>query len=288
MLICWRGAQVRQLARGLCPDLSNMIQSPGSTSGCCNTAPVLSASIIDAIPDEAILANERTGLPTFGPFVLNGEEVPAGFAARLSHKRVGNSGWKANIGNCPEFVRVAWANELGLGNTLLAQPASLSKPDYRPRRLDLTDEQCDQMTAFIAWLPRPQEVIPGSPSCPRAVAGEKHFKQIGDANCHTPDLAEAQVIYSDLLVHQMGRGLVAVDPPMEKSRRTRQRSRTPTVARRPQANGARRRCGVLQIPLPIFTTAEQRPWPRPSSCTPVRRRRLRIASRVSPTSSKKS
>ena len=64
------------------------------------------------------------------------------------------------------------------------------------------------MTAYIASLPRPQEVIPSSPAdAARAVAGKKHFKQIGCANCHTPDLAEAQGIYSDLLLHQMGEGL---------------------------------------------------------------------------------
>ncbi|HUE17704.1 MAG TPA: di-heme oxidoredictase family protein [Planctomycetaceae bacterium] len=181
---------------------------PGIDIGQRNTPALFGASIIDAIPDEAILANERNQRLTFGPFVLKGEEAPAGRAARLSHKRVGKFGWKANIGNLSEFVRVACANELGLSNPLQAQPASLSKPDYRPRRLDLTDQQCDQMTAFIASLPRPQEVIPASPAeAARAVAGKKHFKQIGCANCHTPDLAEAQAIYSDLLVHQMGEGL---------------------------------------------------------------------------------
>ena len=135
-------------------------------------------------------------------------QVPAGRAAKLSHKRVGKFGWKANIGNLSEFVRVACANELGLGNPLQAQPASLSQPEYRPRGLDLTDQQCDQMTAFIASLPRPREVIPDSAAeAARAVAGKKHFKQIGCTNCHTPDLAEAQGIYSDLLLHEMGEGL---------------------------------------------------------------------------------
>ena len=136
------------------------------------------------------------------------KKFPRDCAAKLSHKRVGKFGWKANIGNLSEFVRVACANELGLGNPLQAQPASLSQPDYRPRGLDLTDQQCDQMTAFIASLPRPREVIPASAAeAARAVAGKKHFKQIGCTNCHTPDLAEAQGIYSDLLLHQMGEGL---------------------------------------------------------------------------------
>ena len=123
-------------------------------------------------------------------------------------KRVGKFGWKANIGNLPEFVRVACANELGLGNPLQAQPASLSQPAYRPPGLDLTDQQCDQMTAFIASLPLPREVMPSSAAeAASAVAGKKHFKQIGCINCHTADLAEAQGLYSDLLLHEMGEGL---------------------------------------------------------------------------------
>ena len=155
-----------------------------------------------------------------GLSVLNGEQVPAGRAAKLSRKRVGKFGWKANIGNLSEFVRVACANELGLGNPLQAQPASLSQPAYRPRGLDLTDQQCDQMTAFIASLPRPREVIPSSAAeAARAVAGKKHFKQIGCINCHTADVAEAQGIYSDLLLHEMGEGLAAAAADsMEKSR----------------------------------------------------------------------
>ena len=173
-----------------------------------NTPALFGASVIDAIPDAAILANERNQHVKLGLSVLNGEQLPAGRAAKLSRKRVGKFGWKANIGNLSEFVRVACANELGLGNPLQAQPASLSQPAYRPRGLDLTDQQCDQMTAFIASLPLPREVMPPSAAeAARAVAGKKHFKQIGCINCHTADLADAQGIYSDLLLHEMGEGL---------------------------------------------------------------------------------
>jgi CxxC motif-containing protein (DUF1111 family) len=173
-----------------------------------NTPALFGASVIDAIPDAAILANERNQRLKLGMSALNGEAISAGRAAKLTRKRVGKFGWKANIGDLSEFVRVACANELGLGNPLQAQPASLSQPGYRPRGLDLTDQQCDQMTAYIASLPTPREVIPSSPAeAARAVAGKKHFKQIGCVDCHTPDLAEAQGLYSDLLLHEMGEGL---------------------------------------------------------------------------------
>ena len=187
-------------------------------------------------------------------------------------------------------MRVACANELGLGNPLQAQPASLSQSGYRPRGLDLTDQQCDQMTAFIASLPLPREVIPSSAAeAARSVAGKKHFKQIGCINCHTADVAEAQGIYSDLLLHEMGEGLggggggfygeepsdPSAEPDIDGGSTSPSEWRTPPL------------WGVADS-APIFTTAEQPPWPRPSSCTPVKRRRPRIASRVSPMSSKKS
>jgi len=59
-----------------------------------------------------------------------------------------SSAGKQNVGSLSEFVRVACANELGLGNPAQAQPVSLSKRSYRPRGLDLTDQQCDQITAL--------------------------------------------------------------------------------------------------------------------------------------------
>ena len=196
--------------RAQVPPITQAVTTPEFDMGQRNAPALFGASIIDAIPDAAILANERNQRPMLRLAVLNGEEFPAGRAAKLSKDRVGKFGWKANIGNLAEFVRVACANELGLGNPLQAQPASLSQPEYRPRGLDLTDQQCDQMTAFIASLPRPREVIPTSAAeAARAVAGKKHFKQIGCINCHTADLADAQGIYSDLLLHEMGEGLGA-------------------------------------------------------------------------------
>lgn len=216
--------QLPKKSRPTLADLETLLPKPGNPSagvqtvravvvpeidiGQRNTPALFGASVIDAIPDAAILANERNQRHNRGLSVLNGETVPAGRAAKLPRKRVGKFGWKANVGDLSEFVRVACANELGLGNPLQAQPASLSQPAYRPRGLDLTDQQCDQMTAYIASLPLPRELIPSSAAeAARAVAGKKHFKQIGCTNCHTPDLAEAQGLYSDLLLHEMGEGL---------------------------------------------------------------------------------
>jgi CxxC motif-containing protein (DUF1111 family) len=106
-------------------------------------------------------------------------------------------------------VQAACANELGLGNPGAAQPRPLGKPDYVSPGLDLTAEQCDQLTAFVASLPRPVERLPEDYSArEQAKAGKKLFRTIGCADCHTPDLGSVEGIYSDLLLHRMGQTLV--------------------------------------------------------------------------------
>src|SRR6185437_3299292 len=106
------------------------------------------------------------------------------------------------------FVQAACANELGLGNPGQAQPRPLSKPWYQPGGYDLTLEQCDQITAFVASLPRPIERLPDE-SLLRgdAVEGKQVFHRIGCADCHMADVGEVKGLYSDLLLHDMGQPL---------------------------------------------------------------------------------
>jgi CxxC motif-containing protein (DUF1111 family) len=74
--------------------------------------------------------------------------------------------------------------------------------------MDLTQEQCDQLTAFCASLPRPVERLPEeSLAAEAAVAGKKLFSSIGCADCHTPNMGSIEGLYSDLLVHRMGQDL---------------------------------------------------------------------------------
>ncbi len=185
-----------------------------------NTPALFGANLIDAVPDRLIIANERKQRLKWGLSDSDTDDYPVGRAIRLSEGHVGKFGWKANVGSLSEFVRVACANELGLGNPAQAQPVSLSKTAYRARGLDLTNEQCDQITAFVASLPQPKEVVPDSPEeARRAASGKSLFGSIGCADCHSADLGEVKGIYSDLLLHRMGSGLVGGgtygDPPPE-------------------------------------------------------------------------
>jgi CxxC motif-containing protein (DUF1111 family) len=174
-----------------------------------NTPALFGANLIDAIPDQTIIANERTERLKWGLSDSDTDDFPVGRALRLVDGHVGRFGWKAQTTSLAGFVRAACANELGLGNPSQAQPVSMAKRDYRAPGLDLTDKQCDQLTAFVATLGRPYEEIPESPELARqAAAGKKRFHTIGCTDCHKADVGEAKGIYSDLLLHRMGQTLV--------------------------------------------------------------------------------
>jgi CxxC motif-containing protein (DUF1111 family) len=158
-----------------------------------NTPALFGAGLIDAIPDHVIIANEITS---------------KGRAPRLPDGRVGRFGWKGQMARLSDFVQAACANELGLSNPGHPQPQSLANPSYQPRGLDLSQLQCDQLTAFVAALPQPVEKLPVAPWRRQdAAAGKNLFAKIGCAECHMPNVGMVQGVYSDLLLHRMGQDL---------------------------------------------------------------------------------
>jgi CxxC motif-containing protein (DUF1111 family) len=71
--------------------------------------------------------------------------------------------------------------------------------------LDLTQEECDALTAFVAGLPAPIERRGnGQEERPEVKSGRVLFARIGCAACHLPKLSSVAGIYSDLLLHDMG------------------------------------------------------------------------------------
>jgi len=178
-----------------------------------NTPAVFGAKLINDIPERVILANAKAQRMKWGMAPPNDESVPVGRALRLANGRVGRFGWKAQMSNLSDFVQAACANELGLGNPGQSQPtplymqASLSLSARSPG-YDLTLEQCDQLTAFCASLPKPVKRLPKGVSEEQADTGSKLFAKVGCAECHTPSLGNVDGIYSDLLLHPMGRDLV--------------------------------------------------------------------------------
>jgi CxxC motif-containing protein (DUF1111 family) len=172
-----------------------------------NTPALFGAKLIDEIPESAILSNQRAQRLKNGFAPPGGEEAPVGRALRLANGKLGRFGWKAQAPSLGAFVQGACANELGLGNPGQAQPKPLTRPDYVAAGLDITQEQCDQLTAFCASLPRPVERLDDPTKAPDIRAGRKLFAGVGCADCHTPDLGKVTGLYSDLLLHRMGQDL---------------------------------------------------------------------------------
>ncbi len=176
-----------------------------------NTPALFGAKLIDEIPERVIIAGAKLQSARWAGKTSDTEEAPIGRALRLPNGRIGRFGWKAQMASLSDFVQAACANELGLSNPRQPQPSPLSMTSAsvtKSSRLDLTQRQCDQLTAFCASLPRPIEQLPADVSADQATAGKTLFTDIGCANCHTPKLGNVDGLYSDLLLHGMGQDLV--------------------------------------------------------------------------------
>jgi CxxC motif-containing protein (DUF1111 family) len=159
-----------------------------------NPPPLFGAGLIDALPDAALEeAAERQ------PRRIRGR------VHRMTDGRIGRFGWKAQVPTLQEFVLTACANELGLEVPGHHQAASPLDPDATAERLDLTQDECDALAAYVRSLQPPGV---HDPSGPRGSAdipkGLGLFRSIGCADCHTPSLGAIRGIYSDLLLHDLG------------------------------------------------------------------------------------
>jgi CxxC motif-containing protein (DUF1111 family) len=139
-------------------------------------------------------------------------------------------GWRGHVAHLPEFVLNACANELGLAVNNHPQPASPLRTEKSPARraaqsLDLTNGQVVALVKFVGNLPRPEQQFPTNHrDLEEVYAGEKVFEATGCAECHVPDLAFVKDLYSDLLLHDMGKSLsdpVSAFPAEPPQRRTR-------------------------------------------------------------------
>jgi len=165
-----------------------------------NPTPLFGAGLLDSIPESALLeaaARKRDGFP----------EVH-GRVARLEGGKVGRFGWKAQESTLDGFVRTACAVELGLQVPRRPQSGLPSQPERRAPGYDLREEEVGALVSYLASLPRPVERrSSGGAEVAYFARGESKFQEIGCAACHSPSLGEVKGLYSDLLLHDMGRRL---------------------------------------------------------------------------------
>ncbi len=162
-----------------------------------NPTALFGLGLIDAIPDEAIVAMEE--------HQAKESRASGGRVSRLKDGRIGRLGWKGQTASVEDFVLNACAVEVGLEVPGHPQAMTPQAPKYRTTGLDLTSEECAALVAYVRDLPRPAERRPsGTAEAKHLEDGRSTFATVGCADCHTPKLGTLEGIYSDLLLHDMG------------------------------------------------------------------------------------
>src|SRR5262245_21360442 len=164
-----------------------------------NTTALFGAGLIDQISDDALhdLARQQAA-----------EGKVSGRVPPIGPDKVGRFGWRGQQERLHDFVLGACANELGLEVPGNSQPIDPLRPKYRPRGLDLTAEQCESLTAFVASLSPPQQFKKKHPhQWTDRNHGRELFVSAGCATCHVERVGSVEGIYSDLSLHDMGPGL---------------------------------------------------------------------------------
>lgn len=185
--------------------------------------PVFGAGLVEAIPDDAILALED-------PEDRDGDGI-SGRASRVAEvesgrQRIGRFGWKGQHATLLSFSGDAYRNEMGITNDLFPDEVALGVDPEKmalcspPRKgvEDVLDRRTglrgvDNFANFMRLL----APIGRAPLTEAAQRGENLFRTIGCASCHTPVLTTGPSsnpafdrkpvrLYSDLLLHDVGTG----------------------------------------------------------------------------------
>jgi CxxC motif-containing protein (DUF1111 family) len=203
--------------------------------------PVFGAGLIEAISDSAILANTKANASLKAGLGIYGHPNAhlSGNANRSANDgTITRFGWKAQNKSLLMFAGEAYNVEMGVTNQLFPQerdetPGCLfnatpedtlnfttpSPPPSNPNTAVLSD--IEAFADFMRMLAPPTP----APDTPSIVNGRANFAKIGCVHCHTPSFTTGKIasgsstvpsaalsnqtvnLFSDLLVHHMGRGL---------------------------------------------------------------------------------
>ena len=198
--------------------------------------PVFGAGLIEAIPDSTILSNMSADVSLKGQLGISGHANAnlSGTANRSANDgTLTRFGWKAQNKSLLIFAGEAYNVEMGVTNQLFPQerdetagcvfnatPEDTVNFAARPDTGVLSD--IEAFADFMRMLAPPAP----APDTPTIVNGRTAFNRVGCAACHTPVLTTGKMIasgsatvpsaalsnqrvnlFSDLLVHHMGRGL---------------------------------------------------------------------------------
>ena len=191
-----------------------------------NTPALFGAGLINSIPDAAIIEQAERQKKHHAPFITG--RVP-----QNSRGEIGRFGWRGQVATLPEFVLAACSVELGLNvpghsqarsvmakRELSVQERMIQEAEElknnggkKLSRFDLTDEQCNSLTNYVASLSAPQSARASGLNQAKSVQrGTVVFEKIGCVVCHVPDVGPVAGLYSDLLLHDMGSNLSDPSP----------------------------------------------------------------------------
>jgi CxxC motif-containing protein (DUF1111 family) len=204
--------------------------------------PVFGAGLIEAIPDSAILANMKADASLKGGLGISGHpnaHLSGNVNLSANDGTITRFGWKAQNKSLLMFAAEAYTVEMGITNQLFPQerdetPGCLINatpedtlnftitpaPGSNPNTAVISD--IEAFANFMRMLAPPTP----APDTASTVNGRALFAKIGCAHCHTPSFTTGKMIatgssttpsaalsnqtvnlFSDLLVHHMGRGL---------------------------------------------------------------------------------
>ena len=206
--------------------------------------PVFGAGLIEAIPDSAILANQQANASAKSQLGIHGHanaHLSGNVNLSANDGTITRFGWKAQNKSLLMFSGEAYNVEMGISNQLFPQerdetPSCLFTPTPNDN-LNFTTtpsttssgisnpaviSDIEAFANFTRMLAPPTPV----PPTPSSEKGRETFARIGCVHCHTPSFTTGKMIasgsatspsaalsnqtanvYSDLLVHHMGKGL---------------------------------------------------------------------------------
>ena len=205
-----------------------------------NPPPLFGAGLIDSVPIEALRAVAAKQDPEIH-----------GRLNSMKDGRAGRFGWKAQTPSLKEFVESACAMELGLEVPTQHQAKPPLDFTKKENGLDLTQEECDALTSFVASFPAPIE---------RAPAGRDDRPEVKSGRGSSRGSA-ARRATSTKLLRLGGRDLQRPAAPTTwlptsptRAATTGRSTRPRTIPRRARS-GERRRSGASAIPALTCTTS---------------------------------
>ena len=204
--------------------------------------PVFGAGLIEAIPDSAILANVRSNASEKSALGISGHanaHLSGNVNRSANDGSITRFGWKAQNKSLLMFASEAYNVEMGVTNQLFQQerdetPGCIfnATPEdtlnFTPTHSTSGNSNTAVLSDIEAFANIMRMLAPPAPapSTPSSEKGRATFAKIGCAHCHVPSLTTGPKIasgssttpsvalsnqtanlYSDLLVHHMGKGL---------------------------------------------------------------------------------